>query len=137
MKTKSIKQTVTFHGARPREIYNLIMDEKEHSTFSGSSVKMSNEINGKFDVFDGYCTGFNIELKEGKKIIQGWHFKEDGWPEGHFSICTFVFEKVPTGTKLTFTQTHIPERKTETLKNGWKLYYWQPMKAYLAGKHAK
>jgi activator of HSP90 ATPase len=137
MKTKSIKQTVTFQGARPMEVYNLIMDEKTHSAFSGSKVKMSQEVNGKFEMFDGYCTGFNIELKEGKKIIQGWHFKEDGWPEDHFSICTFVFVKVPTGTKLTFTQTHIPEHKAETLKNGWKLYYWQPMKAYLAGKHAK
>lgn len=137
MKTKSIKQTVTFQGLRPKEVYNMIMDEKIHSAFSGSKVKMSREINGKFEVFDGYCTGFNIDLKEGKKIIQGWHFKEDGWPEGHFSICTFVFEKVSTGTKLTFTQTHIPAHKAETLKNGWKLYYWQPMKAYLAGKHAK
>ena len=137
MKTKNIKQTVTFPGARPKDVYTMIMDEKIHNAFSGSKVKMSNEINGKFEVFDGYCTGFNIELKEGKKIIQGWHFKEDGWPEGHFSICTFVFEKVPTGTKLTFTQTHIPEHKIESLKNGWKLYYWQPMKAFLAGKHAK
>lgn len=137
MKTKNIKQTVTFPGARPKDVYTMIMDEKIHSTFSESKVEMSTEINGKFEVFDGYCTGFNIELKEGKKIIQGWHFKEDGWPEDHFSVCTFVFEKVPTGTKLTFTQTHIPEHKIESLKSGWKIYYWQPMKAYLAGKHAK
>ena len=137
MKTKNIKQTVTFQGARPKDVYNMIMDEKIHSAFSESKVEMSTEINGKFEVFDGYCTGFNIEMKEGKKIIQGWHFKEDGWPEGHFSICTFVFEKIPTGTKLTFTQTHIPEHKVESLKNGWKIYYWQPMKAYLGGKHAK
>jgi activator of HSP90 ATPase len=137
MKTKSIKQTVTFPGAKPKEVYNLIMDAKSHSAFSGSKVKMINDINGKFEAFDGYCTGFNIELKEGKKIIQGWHFKEDGWPDDHFSICTFVFEKVTTGTKLTFTQSAIPEHKADTLKEGWKLYYWQPMKAYLAGKKSK
>ncbi len=137
MKTKTIKQTVTFSGAKPKEVYNLIMDAKAHSAFSGSKVKMSTEINGKFDVFGGYCTGFNIELKEGKKIIQGWHFKEDGWPDDHFSICTFVFEKVPTGTKLTFTQSDIPEHKAESLKDGWKLYYWQPMKAYLSAKKSK
>ena len=137
MNTKKIKQIVTFQGARPLEVYNLIMDAKKHSAFSGSKVKMSNEINGKFDVFDGYCTGFNIELKEGKKIIQGWYFKEDGWPEDHFSICTFVFEKVPAGTKLTFTQAYIPEHKVESLKNGWKQYYWQPMKEYLANRKSK
>ena len=137
MKTKDIKQTVTFAGAKPLEVYNLIMDAKQHRAFSGSKVKMSNKIDGKFEVFDGYCTGFNIELTEGKKIIQGWHFKEDGWPDDHFSICTFSFAKVPGGTKLTFTQKAIPEHKVDALKEGWKLYYWQPMKAYLAGKKAK
>ncbi|MEQ1587388.1 MAG: SRPBCC family protein [Cyclobacteriaceae bacterium] len=136
MKPKSFKQTITFEGARPLEVYSLIMDAKKHSAFTSSKVTMSKKVNGKFKMFDGYCTGFNIELKEGKKIVQGWHFKEDGWPEDHFSICTFVFEKNPTCTKLTFTQTDVPEHKIDTLKEGWKLYYWQPMKAYLAGKHS-
>jgi activator of HSP90 ATPase len=137
MKTKAIRQTVSFPKVKPMEVYNLIMDARKHSAFSGSKVKMSNKIDGKFEVFDGYCTGFNIELKEGKKIVQGWHFKEDGWPDDHFSICTFTFSKVPNGTKLTFSQVAIPAHKAESLKEGWKLYYWQPMKAYLAGKHAK
>lgn len=137
MKTKTIRQTVTFPKAKPMEVYNLIMDAKKHSAFSGSKVKMSNKIDGKFEVFDGYCSGFNIELKEGKKIVQGWHFKEDGWPDDHFSICTFTFSKAPAGTKLSFSQVAIPEHKTEALKEGWKLYYWNPMKAYLMGKHAK
>jgi activator of HSP90 ATPase len=136
MKTKRIKQTITFPGALPREVYSLIMDARKHSAFTGSKVTMSNKVNGKFKMFDGYCSGFNIELNEGKKIVQGWYFKEDGWPEDHYSICTFIFEKIPSGTKLIFTQTHIPEHKVDTLKEGWKLYYWQPMKAYLAGKHS-
>lgn len=137
MKTKTIRQTVTFPKSKPMEVYNLIMDAKKHSAFSGSKVKISHKIDGKFDVFDGYCTGFNIELEEGKKIVQGWHFKEDGWPDDHFSICTFTFSKVPAGTRLSFGQVAIPEHKAEALKAGWKLYYWNPMKAYLAGKHTK
>ncbi len=137
MKTKTIRQTVTFPKAKPMEVYNLIMDARKHSAFSGSKVKMSNKIEGKFEAFDGYCSGFNIELKEGKKIVQGWHFKEDGWPDDHFSICTFTFSKIPAGTKLSFSQVAIPEHKTVALKEGWKLYYWNPMKAYLAGKHDK
>lgn len=137
MRTKQIKQTVTFPRALPMEVYNLIMDAKKHRAFSGSKVKMSTKINGTFEIFEGYCTGFNIELKEGKKITQGWYFKEDGWPEDHFSICTFTFEKISGGTKLKFTQTDIPEHKAESLKEGWKLYYWQPMKSYLAGSHSK
>ncbi len=138
MKTKTFRQTVTFPKAKPLEVYSLIMDAKKHSAFTGSKVSMSDdEVDGKFEVYDGYGSGFNIELKPGKKIVQGWHFKEDGWPDDHFSICTFIFSKVSTGTKLSFTQAAVPEHKEEALKEGWKLYYWNPMKAYLLRKHTK
>jgi activator of HSP90 ATPase len=130
MVTKSIKQTVTF-DAPPREVYTLLMDEYKHREFTGSKVKMSNKINGKFNVFDGYCHGYNIELAEGEKIVQAWHFEEDGWPEDHFSVCTFIFEKKDKKTKLLFTQTGVPQHKLESLKGGWKEFYWAPMKSYL------
>jgi activator of HSP90 ATPase len=133
MKTKSIKQTATF-DASALEVYNLIMDAKKHSKLSGSKVTMSNKPKGKFTVFDGYCHGYNIELIEGEKIVQAWHFEEDGWPEDHFSICTFSFEQKGNKTKLTFIQTGVPEHKVEQLKDGWKEYYWEAMKALLKNK---
>lgn len=130
MKTKSIKQTVTF-AAAPVEVYQLLMDPKKHAAFTGSKVSMSSKINGKFKVFDGYCHGYNIELIEGKKIVQAWHFAEDGWPDDHYSICTFKFEKAASKTRLSFLQTDIPEHKVESLKAGWKEFYWEPMKTFL------
>ena len=132
MNTKSIKQTVTFN-ATPGDVYELIMDEKKHGAFTGGKVTMSKAVNGRFDVFDGYCHGHNIELVEGEKIVQAWHFAEDGWPEDHFSICTFLFENEGGKTKLSFTQTGVPEHKIEELTNGWKQYYWDPMTAFLVG----
>lgn len=136
MKTKTIRQTLTFE-AKPAEVYELLMNAKKHAAFSGSKVTMSTKPNGVFSVFDGYCTGFNISLVEGKRIVQAWNFKEDGWPDDHYSICTFEFKKAPKGTTLSFKQEYIPEHKAVQLKDGWKLYYWQPMKAYLAGKKSK
>jgi activator of HSP90 ATPase len=130
MKTKSIKQTVTF-DAKPEKIYELIMDQKKHAVFTGSKVIMSTKVNGKFSVFDGYCHGYNIELIEGKKIVQAWHFAEDGWPDDHFSICTFQLEQVGDKTRLRFLQTDIPEHKVKSLKDGWKQYYWEAIKAHL------
>jgi activator of HSP90 ATPase len=130
MKTKSIRQTVTF-DASPEIVYSLLMDQKKHSTVTGSKVIMSTKVNGKFRVFDGYCHGFNIELIEGKKIVQAWHFAEDGWPDDHFSICTFQLEKAGDKTKLKFLQTFVPEHKVESLKEGWKQFYWDSMKLYL------
>ncbi len=130
MKTKNIKQTVTF-AAKPEEVYELLMNAKKHSDFTGSDVKMSKKLNGKFTAYDGYCHGHNIELEPGRKIVQAWHFAEDGWPDDHFSICTFNFAKTGLGTKLTFAQTGVPDHKAKALSDGWKQYYWEPMKRFL------
>jgi activator of HSP90 ATPase len=130
MKTKSIRQTVTF-DALPEKIYSLMMDQKKHSAITGSKVIMSAKVNGRFKIFDGYCHGFNIELIEGKKIVQAWHFAEDGWPDNHFSICTFQLEQFGNKTKLKFLQTFVPEHKVDSLKEGWKTYYWDAIKEYL------
>lgn len=130
MKTGSIKQTVTFNAA-PEKIYELIMNAKKHSTFTGADATMSSKVNGKFSAYDGYIHGYNIELIKGQKIVQAWHFAEDGWPDDHYSICTFTFEEINNKTKLTFSQTGVPEHKVKALTNGWKQYYWKPMKEYL------
>jgi activator of HSP90 ATPase len=130
MKTKSINQTVTF-DTTPEIIYNLLMDQKKVAAFTGSKVTMSTKVNGKFNVFDGYCHGYNMELIESKKIVQAWHFAEDGWPDDHFSICTFELEKAGNKTKLKFLQTGVPEHKVDSLKDGWKQFYWGAIKEYL------
>ena len=130
METKTIKQTLIFN-ASPKEVYELIMDAKKHSAISGSKVKMSRKVKGKFEVFDGYVNGYNIEIEEHKKIVQGWYFAEEGWPQDHYSICTFKFDKKGKGTQLTFTQTEVPSPAVKGLTGGWKQYYWEPMKTYL------
>jgi activator of HSP90 ATPase len=130
MRTKSIKQTATF-DASPERIYDMIMDEKTHSAFTGLKAVVSTEPNGRFSVFNGYCKGYNIELVKGKKIVQAWNFDEEGWPEDHYSICNFELEKNGEKTKLKFLQTNIPENKVDSLKEGWKEFYWDAIKAYL------
>jgi activator of HSP90 ATPase len=134
MKTKSLRQTATF-AASPEKVYQLIMDSKKHAAFTGSNATISTKVNGKFSVFDGYCHGYNIELIEGKKIVQAWHFAEEGWPDDHFSLCTFLLEPIGDKTKLTFLQTGVPEGTVDSLKDGWKQYYWGAIKTYLAGRH--
>ena len=133
MKTKSIKQSATFN-ASSEKVYQLIIDQKKHAAFSGADVVMNNKVKGEFSTYDGYCRGYNIELVKGKKIVQAWHFDEDGWTEDHFSICTFLFEEDGDKTKLSFVQTDVPEHKVAALKDGWKKYYWEPMAAYLKCK---
>jgi activator of HSP90 ATPase len=130
MKTKPIRQTVTF-DAPPEKIFHLLMDEHELAAFTGAKAAIDPRVTGQFTLFDGYCHGYIIDLIQDRKIVQAWHFSEDGWPVEHFTICTFNI--IPDGdkTKLQFHQSKVPEHKLELLKNGWKEFYWRPMKAYL------
>ncbi len=130
MKTKTIRQSVQFK-AEPSEVFNLLMNKKKYSDFSGSDVTISNKPKGKFEVFDGYCTGVNLEIVPHKLIVQSWHFAEEGWPDDHLSTCTFEFLPSVSGTKLSFVQTEVPEFCHKALSDGWKKYFWEPMKTYL------
>lgn len=134
MTTASIKQTVHFELS-PNKLYQLFLDKKAISTITQSDSTMNSKPSGEFDVFDGYCNGTNLELVEGERIMQEWHFSEDGWPEDHYSICTFDFEKEGTGTKLTFTQMGVPEQRVDAIGKGWKKHYWDPMKEFIKKKN--
>lgn len=130
METRQIEQTI-FFDALPEAVFDLLINEEKHAACTESDASISIEQEGKFSVFGGYCHGYNIELIKGEKIVQAWNFDEEGWPESHFSICTFLFEPFGNGTKLSFLQTDIPAHKVESIAEGWKEYYWEPMKAYL------
>jgi len=130
MKTKTIKQAISFNTT-PIKVYEMLTNAEKYSQFAKTKVEINPEINGTFSVFDGYCHGYTIELIEGEKIVQAWHFAEDGWPEDHFSICTFYFELENNKTKLYFEQSGIPEHKAKSLFDGWEKYYWKPMKEYI------
>lgn len=126
MKTRPIKQTVIF-STTPEKLYDMLLSSKAMSAIHHGKTTMNKRANGKFTVFDGYCHGYNIELVPGRKIVQAWHFNEEGWPDDHFSICTFLLEPTAKGTKLTFIQEDVPASAYDGLKQGWKDYYWEPI----------
>lgn len=128
METKTVKQTVTFR-ASPHNIYEALMDSKKHAQFTGGEAKISRKVGGKFTAFDGYSEGINVELVADKKIVQTWRASD--WPEGHYSKATFSLKEVEGGTRLTFTQTGVPEEHYEDISQGWRDYYWAPMKKLL------
>jgi len=128
MSVKTIKQSVTIK-AKPHDVYEALMDSKKHAKFTGGKAVISREVGGKFNTFGGYAEGVNLELVPGKKIVQSW--RADDWPEGHYSKATFELKTVAGGTALTFTQTDIPEEFVDDIAQGWKDYYWKPMKEML------
>lgn len=130
MITKDIHQKATFN-ASSKQVYDALLNAEKHTAFTGANAEIDPSENGKFSVYDGYCNGYTIKLVPNQKIVQAWHFEEEGWPSDHFSICTFLLEEKEDQCLLTFTQTSVPEHKVEALKVGWEEYYWKPLAAFL------
>jgi activator of HSP90 ATPase len=128
MATRKIRQSVTFR-ASPHDVYEALMDAKKHAKFTGGKASISREVGGKFSVFDGYAEGVNLQLVPDKKIVQSWRASD--WPEGHYSEVTFLFKEIEGGTHLTFSQTGVPEEQYDDVSQGWRDYYWAPMKEML------
>ncbi len=122
---KTIRQEVTF-GARPEEIFEMLMDSKKHSEFTGEKAEISREEGGKISAYDGYILGQNTEILQNRRIVQSWRGSD--WPDGHYSSAKFELEEVEGGTKLTFTQTDVPDDQYDSISDGWIEHYWDKMK---------
>ncbi len=123
-----VSQTVHF-DVSPDSLYDIFMDEKKHSAFTGAKATIDGRVGGTFSVWDGYAKGEFIELTKGKKIIQTWAASD--WPDGVVSRVTFVFIPAAGGTDLTFTHEHVPANFEKDIERGWEEYYWKPLREYL------
>jgi activator of HSP90 ATPase len=129
MRTKTLKQTVIFQNASPRNVYDLLIDSRKHTGLSREKAVISKRVGGKFTAWNGHLSGFNLVLKPGEKIVQAW--RATGWWPDHYSIAIFDFQKAAAGTKLIFTQIGIPPHRYSGHYRGWIETYWTPMKEIL------
>jgi activator of HSP90 ATPase len=121
---KTIKQKVKFKKS-PHDVYEMLMDSKKHSEFTGDTAKIANKVGGKFTAYGGYIEGTNLELVPDKKIVQKWRGSD--WQEGVYSEATYTLKPIKTGTELTFEQKGVPDEQYEDIKKGWYEFYWDKM----------
>jgi activator of HSP90 ATPase len=126
---KIIRQSVTV-GASPAKVYEILINSKKHARLTGGAASISRKVGGRFTSFDGYADGVNLELQPGKKIVQSWRASD--WPANHYSKATFALKKVKGGTRLTFTQTGVPNSQYGSIKQGWIDYYWTPLREWFS-----
>jgi activator of HSP90 ATPase len=128
METRTIKQSITIKTG-PHDVYEALMDSKKHAAFTGDRAVISRAVGGKFSTFGIYAEGVNLELVPDKKIVQSWRASD--WPEGHYSRVTFALKAIADGTQLTFTQSGVPVEFADDVSQGWRDYYWAPLKEML------
>jgi activator of HSP90 ATPase len=130
MMFKTIRQTIVLSAA-PSQLYETILDPEKHAEFTQAAATNDKKAGGKFTAYDGYISGTNLELVKNRKIVQRWTAAD--LPKGVFTEVTFEFKKHEKGTELVFTQKNVPEKSYKELTQGWKDYYWKPLKAAFSG----
>ncbi len=133
LKTGTIRQKILIPSVKPEEVYDALVDPREHSEFTGSKATMNPRPGGKFTAWDSYISGKNLELVKGKKIVQEWKTSE--WPEDYpSSILQFTLKSVPGGTEIMMVHSKVPASQVEQYREGWATSYWDPMKDYFEKK---
>jgi len=131
--TKPIVQTAKF-PASAQELYDIYLDPKRHSAFTGGPVKISSKPGSKFDAFDGMLSGATVAVIPGKLIVQRWrstHFN----PIDLDSILILTFSQEGKQGRIDLLHVNVPVQDYKGVTNGWKKYYWTPLRAYLKKKH--
>lgn len=131
---KTITMTEKF-SCRAKDMYEILMDENRWRGFTQSRAKISKDVGGEFSIFDGSVTGTNVELEEGKLIVQKWRF--GSWADGVQSMVRLTLEEPEPGlTVVKLTHTDVPEEDrygnatvVENTEKGWRDLIFQKIRA--------
>ncbi len=113
----------------PKKIFNAWLSSEGHAAMTGSPAKVEPGVGGTFSAWDGYIFGKTLETKPYTRIVQAWRTTE--FPEGSAdSRVEILLEAVEGGTKIKLNHSEIPEGQADDYKQGWKDFYFTPMKKY-------
>lgn len=105
-----------FFKASPDEVYNLLMDSKKHSAFTGTDTEISKASKGKFTVYDGYCHGYNIELIPKKRLFKHGTLQKTAGLMTIFQFVHLSLSQVLRGQSFHFPTQEFPNINIKHLK---------------------
>jgi activator of HSP90 ATPase len=116
--------------ASSHRVYEILLDSKLFTAFSGEAATVSPEAGGAFALFGGVIVGRNIELVPDQRIVQAW--RPAYWEPGVYSLVKFELKVQASRTRVILDHTGFPEGLFASLSSGWKEHYWERLTKYLA-----
>ncbi len=120
--------------ARPERLFAAWLDPEQHGRMTDGLA--TDEGDGRFTAWDGYISGRTVSAVPHATIVQAWRTSEFG-DEDPDSLLTVRFEPTGEGTKITFDHENIPDGQGEAYLEGWKDFYFTPMKKYFGAPGEK
>jgi activator of HSP90 ATPase len=128
-----IRQVVMFEAA-PDRVLQALLDGPTFTRMTGAPAEVDGVAGGAFSCFGGVISGRNLEVVEGRRLVQGW--RAAPWPEGSYSVVRFEVAPHDGGTRLTLEHSAFPAGQSEHLSAGWETNYWAPLRKLFAAADA-
>jgi activator of HSP90 ATPase len=124
----ALHQEIDFK-APPARIYEILLDGKQFAAFTGMPAEIDPKVGGAFKAFGGLIEGRNVELIEGKRVVQAW--RPANFEPGVYTLVHFELVSFGAGARVVLDHTGFPEGHYDSFYAGWPERYWNPLKKYL------
>jgi activator of HSP90 ATPase len=119
--------------AAPERLYDMYLDPEQHSAFTGAPVTIAADAGAEFRAFNGALSGTILHVEPKRLIVQKW--RSVNFPDGALdSVLVLSFWTEEKGARIELVHVNVPEEDFAGVSEGWSKFYWNPWRAYLAGK---
>lgn len=124
--TVTLSDTAEFQTTA-EELYTTFIDSQRVAAFTRAPPEVFQpSVGGGFKLFGGNVEGEFLGLEQPKKIVMKWRL--GGWPTGHFSKLTLVFDQGYDTTVLRYTWEGVPIGQEDVAKKNFNEYYVKSIK---------
>ncbi len=118
--------------ATAQAIYDTWLSSEGHTAMTGADADLDASEGGQHSAWDGYIEGTFVALEPERRIVMTWRTSEFA-PDAPDSQVEVVLEDTNAGCVVTLVHTELPEGDGPRYEQGWRDYYFTPMRAYFAG----
>lgn len=125
-----VKQSVIL-PARSGDLYAMYLNPRKHGAITGTKVAISARRGSRFSAFNGALRGRMLYTIPGRLIVQAW--RSSAFRKSDVD-STLILRFTPRGRngRIDLMHVNVPDHDYHGVNAGWKRYYWQPWRKYLA-----
>ena len=132
---KLVKQSVML-PAPARALYAMYLNPKTHRAITGGKVVISARRGSRFSAFGGVLQGRMLQTVPGRLIVQSWRSPAFNKRDVDSTLILRFTGKGGKG-RIDLMHVNVPDQDYRGVMAGWKKYYWQPWRKYLARRAVK
>lgn len=117
--------------AEPQKVFDALTQEGKIGEWCDGGGKVDPEIDGNFEMFEGWVKGKVLKYNSKKKELS-YTWKPSEWDKKTApSIVNYTFNKHPAGTELLIEHSNFPsQEEADKHLNGWTDFVLEPLNDY-------